>query len=153
MVTSTFTVGFGGSLGLEAPIAITGSAIGSNISRIMHLNHNKRTLMIGCGAAGGVAAIFDAPVGGVIFAIEIILAQATIQNFIPLLISSVTASLVSKFTTGDDIIFSFRLVEEIQAVEIPYYIILGILCGLFSVYFSRIVPIVENKISRMNYRT
>ncbi len=152
MVTSTFTVGFGGSLGLEAPIAITGSAIGSNISRIMHLNHNKRTLMIGCGAAGGVAAIFDAPVGGVIFAIEIILAQATIQNFIPLLISSVTASLVSKFTTGDDIIFSFRLVEEIQAVEIPYYIILGILCGLFSVYFSRIVPIVENKISRLNYR-
>ncbi|MEQ8562514.1 MAG: chloride channel protein, partial [Cytophagales bacterium] len=152
MVTSTFTVGFGGSLGLEAPIAITGSAIGSNISRIMHLNHNKRTLMIGCGAAGGVAAIFDAPVGGVIFAIEIILAQATIQNFIPLLISSVTASLVSKFTTGDDIIFSFRLVEEIQAVEIPYYIILGILCGLFSVYFSRVVPIVENKISRLNYR-
>ncbi len=152
MITSIFTVGFGGSVGLEAPIAITGSAIGSNISRVMHLNHNKRTLMIGCGAAGGVAAIFDAPIGGVIFAIEIILAQANIQNFIPLLISSVTASLVSKFTTGDDIIFSFRLVEEMQPVEIPYYIVLGILCGLFSVYFSRVVPIVENQISRINYR-
>ena len=152
MVTSSLTVGFGGSVGLEAPIALTGSAIGSNISRIMHLNHSKRTLMIGCGAAGGVAAIFDAPIGGVIFAIEIILAQANIQNFIPLLISSVTASLISKFTTGDDIIFSFKLVDEIQAVEIPYYIILGILCGLISVYFSRIVPIVENKISQINGR-
>ncbi len=152
MVTSSITVGFGGSVGLEAPIAITGSAIGSNISRIMHLNQNKRTLMIGCGAAGGVAAIFDAPIGGVIFAIEIILAQANIQSFIPLLISSVTASLVSKFTTGDDIIFSFRLVEEIEAVEIPYYIVLGILCGLFSVYFSRVVPIIENKVSTINPR-
>lgn len=152
MVTSTFTVGFGGSLGLEAPIALTGSAIGSNISRIMHLNQNKRTLMIGCGAAGGVAAIFDAPIGGVIFAIEIILAQANIQSFIPLLISSVTASLVSKFTTGDDIIFSFTLVDEIRGVEIPYYIFLGILCGLFSVYFSRIVPIVETKVAGINHR-
>lgn len=152
MVTSSLTVGLGGSVGLEAPIAITGSAIGSNISRLMHLNHNKRTLMIGCGAAGGVAAIFDAPIGGVIFAIEIILAQATIQSFIPLLISSVTASLVSKFTTGDDIIFSFRLIDEMRAVEIPYYIFLGVLCGLFSVYFSRVVPYVENKISHLNGR-
>jgi CIC family chloride channel protein len=150
MVTSAITVGFGGSVGLEAPIAITGSAIGSNISRAMHLNHNKRTLMIGCGAAGGVAAIFDAPIGGVIFAIEIILAQATIQSFIPLLISSVTASLVSKFTTNNDIIFSFSLVEEIRGVEIPYYIVLGVLCGLISVYFSRVVPIVENKVGSIS---
>lgn len=150
MVTSAITVGFGGSVGLEAPIAITGSAIGSNISRLMHLNQSKRTLMIGCGAAGGVAAIFDAPIGGVIFAIEIILAQANIQSFIPLLISSVTASLVSKFTTGSDIIFSFRLVEEIKAAEIPYYIILGVLCGLFSVYFSRVVPIIESRVGSIN---
>ena len=92
MVTSALTVGFGGSVGLEAPIVVTGSAIGANVGRFMHLNYKKRTLLIGCGAAGAISAIFNSPVAGVIFSMEVILADVTIAMFIPLLIASVAGA-------------------------------------------------------------
>jgi Chloride channel protein EriC len=95
VITSALTVGFGGSVGLEAPMLVTGSAIGSNIGVSMHLNAKKRTLLIGCGAAGAISAIFGAPIGAVIFAIEVILMEISTASFIPLLIASVMGSLTS----------------------------------------------------------
>ncbi len=149
MVTSTFTVGFGGSVGLEAPITLTGSAIGSNLSRLVHLSPKLRTLMIGCGAAGGLAAIFNAPIAGVIFALEIIVSNARINSFIPLLISSVSATLLAKFLIGEEILFSIPLSEHIPIGNIPYYGLLGILCGLVAVYFSRSVMEVETRVKNI----
>jgi chloride channel protein, CIC family len=150
MITSAITVGFGGSVGLEAPIVVTGSAIGSNIAQLVHLNYKKRTLLIGCGTAGAISAIFNSPVAGVIFAIEVILADVTISLFIPILIASVTGSLVSKTLLGNDILFSFQLKDSFTAADTPYYILLGVACGLVSLYFTRLTYLVEGKLSGIN---
>lgn len=149
MLTSAITVGFGGSVGLEAPIVVTGSAIGSNVGRLMHLNYKKRTLLIGCGAAGAISAIFNSPVAGVIFSMEVILADVTIAMFIPLLLASVTGALISLTLLGDDVLFSFKLVDSFEAVHTPYYMLLGVVCGLVSVYFTRITYKVEHLISKV----
>ena len=147
MITSALTVGFGGSVGLEAPIVVTGSAIGSNIARSMHLNYKKRTILIGCGASGAIAAIFNSPVAGAIFSLEVILSEVTLAGFIPVLISSVTASLVSLSLLGDHVLFSFKLRDSFTAGDTPYYILLGLLCGVISVYFTRITFKVEGLIA------
>ncbi|UII22175.1 chloride channel protein [Fulvivirga ligni] len=152
MITSAITVGFGGSVGLEAPIVVTGSAIGSNVGRFMHMNAKKRSLLIGCGAAGAVSAIFNSPVAGVIFSMEVILADVTIAMFIPLLIASVSGTLVSITLLGDDVLFSFKLVDSFKASDTPYYILLGVISGLVSVYFTRVTYKVEALIKRVkNY--
>ncbi len=143
MVTSAVTVGFGGSVGLESPIVMTGSAIGSNIARWLDLNYSKRTLMIGCGTAGVISAIFNAPITGLIFALEVILADVTISKFIPLLIASVSATLVSILLLGDDVLFSFRIVDAFRAADLPFYIGLGIICGFTSLYFTQMQVRVE----------
>ncbi|MFT6866233.1 MAG: CIC family chloride channel protein, partial [Cyclobacteriaceae bacterium] len=137
MVKSAVTVGFGGSVGLEAPIVVTGSAIGSNIGQFFHLDYKKRTLLIGCGAAGAISAIFNSPIAGVIFAIEVILNEVKINKFIPILIASVSGQLVSIILLGEDILFSFKLTDSFVAQDTPFYILLGILCGLVSLYFTR----------------
>jgi len=147
MITSAITVGFGGSVGLEAPIVVTGSAIGSNVGRFMHLNYKKRTLLIGCGAAGAISAIFNSPITGVIFSLEVILADVTIAMFIPLLIASVCGSLVSLTLLGDDVLFSFKLTDNFAASDTPFYLLLGVTCGLVSVYFTRMTYKVESWIS------
>lgn len=149
MLTSALTVGFGGSVGLEAPIVVTGSAIGSNVGKFMHLNYKKRTLLIGCGAAGAISAIFNSPVAGVIFSLEVILADVTIAMFIPLLIASVTGALVSLSLLGDDVLFSFKLVDSFTATDTPFYILLGIVCGLVSVYFTRMTYKIEALINKV----
>ncbi len=149
LITSAITVGFGGSVGLESPIVVTGSAIGSNMAQLMHLNYKKRTLLIGCGAAGAISAIFNSPVAGVIFSIEVILAEVSIAAFIPLLIASVFGSLVSLILVGDDILFSFQLTDPFTAYDVPYYIVLGIICGLISVYFVRVTYYIERKMVRL----
>lgn len=149
MLTSALTVGFGGSVGLEAPIVVTGSAIGSNVGKFMHLNYKKRTLLIGCGAAGAISAIFNSPVAGVIFSMEVILADVTIGMFIPLLIASVTGALVSLTLLGDDVLFSFKLIDSFKAADTPFYILLGIVCGLVSVYFTRMTYKIEALIGRV----
>ncbi len=143
MLTSAVTVGFGGSVGLESPIVVTGSAIGSNIGRMVHMNYKSRTLLIGCGAAGAISAIFNSPVAGVVFSIEVILVDITIAAFIPLLIASVFGSLVTLVLLGDEILFSFQLQDPFVAKDVPYYIVLGVVCGLVSVYFVRITYAVE----------
>lgn len=149
MFTSAITVGFGGSVGLEAPIVVTGSAIGSNVGQIMHLNYKKRTLLIGCGAAGAISAIFNSPIAGVIFSIEVILAEVTIAAFIPLLIASVAGSIISLILLGDDIMFFFVLREPFQASDTPYYILLGLVCGLVSYYFTTTMFKVEGLIGKV----
>ncbi|HHP7242291.1 MAG TPA: chloride channel protein [Cyclobacteriaceae bacterium] len=146
MFTSALTVGFGGSVGLEAPIVVTGSAIGSNLGSLFHLNYKKRSLLIGCGSAGAIAAIFNSPIAGVIFTIEVILTDITINQFVPLLIASVVGALVSLTLLGDDILFSFTLQDAFMLSDVPYFILLGILCGIVSVYFTRLTYYVENKI-------
>lgn len=152
MITSAITVGFGGSVGLEAPIVVTGTAIGSNIARLMHLDYKNRTLLIGCGAAGAIAGIFNSPITGVIFSSEVILAGLGFATFIPLLIAAVCGSLVSLALLGDDILFSFVIKDPFFAADTPFFILLGILCGLISVYFTRLMYFVDAKITKIkNY--
>ena len=149
MITSGITVGCGGSVGLEAPIVVTGSAIGSNIGRLMHLNYKQRTLMIGCGAAAAISGIFNSPVAGVIFSIEVILTDVTIAAFIPLLIASVLGSLVSMLLLGKDVLFSFELTDPFLASDFIFFLLLGAVCGLVSVYFTRATLWTEKLISRV----
>ncbi|MEO9483231.1 MAG: chloride channel protein [Ekhidna sp.] len=149
MVTSAITVGFGGSVGLEAPIVVTGSAIGSNLGRLFHLGYKKRTVLLGCGAAGAISAIFNSPVTGVIFAMEVILTEVKISRFIPLLIASVCGQLVALVLLGEDILFSFRLTESFIAGETGYYLLFGAVCGLISLYFTRVMYVFEGGIQKI----
>lgn len=144
VLTSSITVGLGGSVGLEAPIVVTGSAIGSNIGRLMHLNYKQRTLMIGCGAAAAISGIFNSPVAGVIFSIEVILTDVTIAAFIPLLIAAVVGSLLSMLLLGDEVLFSFALADPFRTSDFGAYLLLGLACGLVSVYFTRLTLFTED---------
>ncbi len=152
MLTSAITVGFGGSVGLEAPIVVTGSAIGSNIGRLMHLGYKKRTLLIACGAAGAISAIFNSPIAGVLFAIEVLLPEVTIAMFVPLLISSVMGSLTSHSVLGSEILFSFKLKDDFTINDVPFVVVFAALAGLLSVYFTRTTFYIENKISKIKSR-
>ena len=149
MVTSAITVGFGGSVGLEAPIVVTGSAIGSNLARLFHLSYKKRTLLLGCGAAGAISAIFNSPVTGVIFAMEVILTEVAISRFIPLLVASVCGQLVSIVLLGDDILFSFRLKDPFVAPDTGFYLLFGAMCGMISLYFTRMMYVFEAGIKKV----
>lgn len=149
MLTSAITIGFGGSAGLEAPIVVTGSAIGSNVAKLMHLDYKNRTLLIGCGAAGAIAGIFNSPITGVIFSSEVILAGFGFASFIPLLIAAVCGSLVSLTLLGDDVLFSFVLKDVFVGSDTPYYILLGILSGLIAVYYTRLTYFIEKKITKI----
>jgi CIC family chloride channel protein len=143
VVTSALTVGFGGSSGLEGPIAVTGAAIGSNYARTYRLSYRERILLLGCGVAAGISAVFNAPITGVMFAIEIILVGVIFSDFIPLIISAVTGALLSKIILDDNILFEFKSLKEFDHHNVPYYILLGIACGLLSVYYSRMSKKVE----------
>jgi len=150
LITSALTVGMGGSAGLEAPIVLTGSAIGSNISTQLQLGHKERTLLLACGASAGIAAIFNAPIAGVIFAAEVLLTEISIPVFVPLLISAATASVLSQFFFQGRL---FALMEEGWRLKsIPLYFILGILCGLVSVYMTRMTHYLEKRLGQFRLR-
>lgn len=149
MITSAITVGFGGSVGLEAPIVVTGSAIGANLGRLFHLSYKKRTLLLGCGAAGAISAIFNSPVTGVIFAMEVILTEVKISRFIPLLMASVCGQLVAIVLLGEDILFSFRLQDPFTAPDTPFYLLFGATCGMISLYFTRMMFVFEASIQKL----
>lgn len=151
MITSALTVGFGGSVGLEAPIVVTGSAIGSNVSREAKLHYKERTLLIGCGSAAAVSAIFNSPIAGVIFSLEVILAEVNIKKLIPLLIASVCGSFVSILLLGDDILFSGFSVEgtAFSVHNVLPFIGLGVFCGFIALHFTRTTYWVENKIKEV----
>lgn len=137
LIASTLTVGFGGSVGLEAPIVLTGSSIGSNLGRIFKFNYKTMTILIGCGAAGAIAGIFKAPVAAVIFGLEVLMLDLTMWSLIPLLISAVTGATVSYLFLGKDVIFTFAMEDPFLIKNIPLYMVLGIFTGLLSVYFTR----------------
>ncbi|WP_161887786.1 chloride channel protein [Pontibacter russatus] len=143
MLTSALTVGFGGSAGLESPIVVTGSAIGSNYGRDYHLNYRDRTLLLSCGAAAGIAAVFNAPIAGVLFAIEVLLSDISIAAFIPLIISAVTGALCSRIILDEEILFNIAKHDFFATGHVPFYILLGILSGMLSVFYTRVSLRVE----------
>ncbi len=152
MVASSLTVGLGGSVGLEAPIVLTGSSIGSNIGRILKLNYKTVVLLMGCGAAGAIAGIFKAPIAALIFAFEVLMLDLTTWSIVPLLISSVTAAIVSYFLLGEEVVFSFTISEPFVMANLPFYLLLGIFTGLVSLYFTRMNNWVEGSMGKIKNR-
>jgi chloride channel protein, CIC family len=134
LVGCTITVGFGGSVGMEAPIMHAGSAIGSAIAKRLGLDYRRRVLLVGCGTAAAVAAIFKAPVAGALFAIEILMIDFTAQVAVPLLVSSVTGALLSKIVTGEDVEFYYTVSQPFDYRNVPFYLLLGALCALGAAY-------------------
>jgi len=149
IVSTTLTIGFGGSVGAEAPIVLTGSSIGSAIGRLFRLNYRSITLLIGCGAAGAVSGIFKAPVAGIVFTLEILMLDLTISSIVPLLISSVTAATVTYFLMGEKVLFSFTITEAFSISNIPWYLLLGILSGFISLYFSKMTIFLEGRFEKI----
>ena len=137
IVGSGLTIGFGGSVGAEAPIVLTGAAIGSNLAKAFRLDQKTMMLMIGCGAAGAIGGIFKAPIAGLVFTLEVLMMDLTMTSVAPLLISSVTATALSYILTGTDPMFPLDNIEEFAIARIPWYLILGVVCGLASLYFTR----------------
>ncbi len=150
VLTSTLTIGFGGSVGAEAPIVLTGSSIGSAIGRFFRLNYRNITLLIGCGAAGAISGIFKAPIAGIVFTLEILMLDLTISSIVPLLISSVTAATVAYFLMGDKVLLTFNISEAFNISNIPWYLVLGVLSGLISLYFSKMTLFLEGKFEKIS---
>ncbi len=143
IITSALTVGFGGSLGLESPMVSTGSAIGSNYATFFHLSYKDRTVLLACGAAAGIAAAFNSPIAGVLFAIEVLLTDVTAAAFIPIIIAAASGALLSKIILAEGITLSFLLQQPFDYHNVPYYIVLGIVAGFVSLYYARMLEYIE----------
>lgn len=153
IVTSSFTIGFGGSVGAEAPIALTGAAIGSNIAKLFHLDYKTVTLLMACGAAGGIAGVFKAPIAGVIFTLEILMLNLTMASMAPLLLSAVTATSVSYLFLGSDVEFSVSRINEFDLGNAGYYLLLGLFTGLVALLFVRTMWWTERRLGQIgDYR-
>lgn len=150
IVASSLTIGFGGSVGAEAPIVLTGASIGSNLGRLFKMEQKTLMLLVGCGAAGAIAGIFKAPIAGLVFVIEVLMLDLTMTSVLPLLISSVTAASVSYIVTGTDAMFKFSQTEPFVMDRIPYVLVLGIFCGLVSLYFTRVMNNVERRYRKLD---
>ena len=148
VAASSVTIGFGGSVGAEAPIVYTGAAIGSNFARYMGLSYRSMTVLLGCGAAAAVAGIFKAPLAGVLFVLEILLFNISMTSMMPLLLSTVSATVVSYTLLGSSTPFECTL-PPFELKNIPYYVILGLFCGAFSIYFIRTTLKLEDRIGKM----
>ncbi len=148
LVTSAVTIGFGGSVGAEAPIVYTGAAIGSNLARRFGMSYKNMTILLGCGAAGAVAGIFKAPLAGVLFTLEILLFNISMSSILPLLLSTLSATIVSYLFLGASAPFESSL-TPFSMVNIPFYIILGVLCAGFSIYFTRTTLWLEDRIGKI----
>jgi len=145
MLASSVTIGFGGSVGAEAPIVYTGAAIGSNVARYMGLSYKNMTILLGCGAAGAVAGIFKAPLAGVLFTLEILLFNISMTSILPLLLSTISATVISYIFLGDKPAFECTI-SPFAMGNIPYYLLLGLFCAACSVYFTRMTLWLEDKI-------
>ena len=148
LFASAITIGFGGSVGAEAPIVLTGSAIGSNLGSAFKMEHRTLMLLVGCGAAGAVAGIFKAPIAGLVFTLEVLMIDLTMGSLLPLLVSSVTAATVAYILHGTEAMFEFHLDEPFLMERIPAVLLLGILCGLVSLYFTRTMNRIEGVFRR-----
>ena len=149
IITSVFTVGFGGSVGLEGPTVATGAAIGSNIGQMFRLNYKQITLLLGLASAAAMSAIFKSPIAAVVFAIEVIMIDLTMASLIPLLIASVTGVLTSYFFMGQAVMYPFDIKVGFVLEDIPYYILLGLLAGLVSVYFTKMYIFIESTFAKV----
>jgi len=138
LITAPITVGFGGSVGLEGPTVATGAALGSNFSRLFHLNQTTRTLLIGAAAAGAMSSIFKAPIAAIIFAVEVFSLELTMVSMIPLLLASITAVLTSYFFLGDDVLLHFNLQDKFVLKDVLFYVFLGVSSATTSIYFSTV---------------
>lgn len=149
VITSAFTVGFGGSAGLEGPSVGTTAAIGSNIGRLFRTNYKTRKLLIGCAAAGALASLFNAPIAAIVFASEVLMIDFTTASLVPLLLASASAALTSRFFMGDDVLFHFKLQDIFSFAEVPYYVLLGVVGGVFSMYFAYVYFFVSTSFDRI----
>ncbi len=150
MVASTFTIAFGGSVGLEAPIVLTGSSIGSYFGKLFRLNQKTVIILIGAGASGAIAGIFKAPIAAVVFSLEVLMLDLTMASLIPLLISAAAAASVAYFLMGSGVLFSFHFTDDFQIVNLPWYILLGLLTGFVSLYFTKTTLYIEKQIKSVN---
>jgi CIC family chloride channel protein len=149
MLASSITIGFGGSVGAEAPMVLTGSAIGSNLGRLFKMEQRTLMLLVGCGAAGAIAGIFKAPIAGLLFTIEVLMLDLTTASVLPLLISSVSAASVSYLFSGTGAMFQFAQQEAFSLERIPFVLILGVVCGLIALYFTRATIWTETKFRKL----
>lgn len=149
VIASALTIGFGGSVGAESPIVLTGSAIGSSLGRIFRLDHKTMILLIGCGASGAVAGIFKAPIAGLMFTLEVLLIDLTMASLLPLLVSCLTATCITYALTGMEPMFNFSLSDPFQLNRVPTTVMLGVVCGFISLYFTRVMNSFEQVFSRL----
>ena len=150
LIASGITIGFGGSVGAESPIVMTGSAIGSNLGKLFKMEKKVMMLLIGCGAAGAVSGIFKAPIAGLVFTIEVLMIDLTMSSLLPLLISSVTAATLSYLLWGTEATFEFHMQDAFDLARVPYVILLGIICGLISLYFTVVTTAIEKQFKKLS---
>ena len=153
VVAAAITIGFGGSVGSEAPIVLTGSAIGSNLGQLFHMDKRTVMLLVGCGAAAAISGIFKAPIAGLVFTLEVLMIDMTMASLMPILISTITADIFSYLFTGTAAMFSFRMDSEWMVQRIPGTILLGVFCGVMSLYFMRMMSFCEGWFARMRQHT
>ena len=149
VIASAITIGFGGSVGAEAPIVLTGSAIGSNIGQKFNLDSKQLMLLMGCGAAAAIAGIFKAPIAGLVFTLEVLMIDLTMASLLPILIASVTATVFAYLFLGSNALFHFTLDSEWLVERVPASILLGVFCGLVSLYFIRMMTACENVFAKL----
>jgi len=149
IVGSSFTIGFGGSVGAEAPIVLTGASIGSTIGYFLKLNYKTVILLIGCGTAGAIAGIFKAPMAGLMFTLEVLMIDLTVVSIVPLLLSAVSGATVAFFFLGKNCEFSFMLEAPFELGYLPYYVLLGVVGGLVSLYMTKGTLFLENKFDKI----
>ena len=148
VIASAITIGFGGSVGAEAPIVLTGSAIGSNLGKLFHMDRKMLMTLVGCGAAGAIAGIFKAPIAGLVFTLEVLMIDMTMSALLPILVSCVTATCFTYIFSGDAALFTFHLDSVWSVQRIPACVLLGITCGLVSLYFIRMMGACEDVFAR-----
>lgn len=148
VIASAVTIGFGGSVGAESPVVLTGSAIGSNLGRFFHRDHKTLMLLIGCGASGAVAGIFKAPIAGLMFTLEVLMIDLTMASLLPLMVSCLTATCITYALTGSGSMFQFQLTDPFTVERVPTTVLLGIFCGLISLYFTRTMNRFEQVFAR-----
>ena len=149
VIASAITIGFGGSVGAEAPIVLTGSAIGSNLGKLFRLDSRTLMLLVGCGAAGAIAGIFKAPIAGLVFTLEVLMIDLTMASLMPILVSCVTATCFTYIFSGDAALFTFHLDDFWTVDRIPACVLLGVFCGLVSLYFIRTMGFCEDIFARL----
>lgn len=151
VIASAITIGFGGSVGAEAPIVLTGSAIGSNLGKAFKMDNRTLMLLVGCGAAAAIAGIFKAPIAGLVFTLEVLMIDLTMASLLPILVSAVTAVLFSYVFTGSESLFQYTMSDGWMIERVPAYILLGVFGGLISLYFIRTMTFCEGIFSRLRH--